>query len=119
MIQCNTLNMELFNSKLDMFKLGIKNGTKVTLNLEWNVIGDSKDGTGFWQKLLLTDTQVSSLRKPSSTNAKLSKSQFSKIMQSVRILDELLVGIPQVIFHKEVEVSEKAAPELDEIPAKY
>lgn len=40
-------------------------------------------------------------------------------MQSVRILDELLVGIPQVIFHKEVEVSEKAAPELDEIPTKY
>ena len=111
MIQCNTLNMELFNSKLDKFKLGIKNGTKVTLNLEWNVIGDSKDGTGFWHKLLLTDTQVSSLRKPLSTNAKLSKSQFSKIMQSVRI--------PQVIFHKEVEVSEKAAPELDEIPAKY
>ena len=47
------------------FKLmsGMKNGTKVTLNVSPNVIGDSNDETNFLHKLLLTDTQVPRLRK--------------------------------------------------------
>ena len=53
------------NSQLNNIKSGIKDSTKVTLNLSSNVIGDSNDGTNFPHKLLLIDTQtqVSRLRK--------------------------------------------------------
>ena len=53
--------MKLSNSQLDKSKLGIKNDTKVTLKLSSNVVGDSKDENNFPIKLLLTNTQVSSL----------------------------------------------------------
>ena len=39
MTQYNTLNVKLSNSQLN--KLGIKNGTEVTLNIPSNVIGNS------------------------------------------------------------------------------
>ena len=40
-------------------------GTEVTLNLSSNVTGDSNEKTNFLHKLLLTDTQLSKLRKAS------------------------------------------------------
>ena len=50
------------------------------------MIGSSNDKTNFPHKLLLTDTQVSKIRKAfpngSSTNIKFSKTQLSKMMQS-------------------------------------
>ena len=60
------------------------------------MIGDNE--TNFPHKLLLTDRQVSNLRKAfansSSTNIKLSKTQLSKMIQSGgfsgRLLDPLL-----------------------------
>ena len=65
------------NSQLNKLKSGIKNGTEVTLNLSSNVIGDSNDAINFPQRLLLTDTQVSRLRKAfangSSANIKFLK----------------------------------------------
>ena len=85
MTQYNTLNVKLSNSQLNKLKSGIKNGTEVTLNLLSNLIGNSNDETNFLHKLLLTDTQVSKIRKAfangSSANIKFSKSQLSK-MQS-------------------------------------
>ena len=42
---------------------GIKNGTKVTLNLSSNAIGNSNDETNFLHSLLLNNTQVSRLLK--------------------------------------------------------
>ena len=83
MTQYNTLNVKLSNSQLD--KLGIKNGTEVTLNISSNVIGGSNSETNFPLKLLLTGTQVSRICKTfvndSSGNIKLSKSQLSKMIQ--------------------------------------
>ena len=55
--------MQLFNSQLKL-KSGIKIGTEVTLNLSSHLIGISNDETDFPHKLLLTDTQVSKVRKP-------------------------------------------------------
>ena len=50
------------------------------------MIGSSNDESNFPQKLLLTDTQVSKIRKnfanDSSVNMKFSKTQLSKMMQS-------------------------------------
>ena len=40
-----------------------KIGTEVTLNLSSNLIRSSNDETNFPHKLLLTDTQVSKIRK--------------------------------------------------------
>ena len=80
MTQYNTLNVKLSNSQFNKLKSGIKNGTEVTLKISSNVAGDSNDGNNFPHKLLLTNTQVSKLRKAfannSSANIKSSKTQL-------------------------------------------
>ena len=63
MTQYNTLNVKLSNSELNKLKSGIKNGTDITLKITPNVVGDSNDENNFSHKLLLTNTQVSKLRK--------------------------------------------------------
>ena len=79
MAQYSTLNIKLSNLQLNKLKSGIKNGTEVTLKLSSNVIGNSNDETNFPHILLLTNTQVSRLRKAFannlSANIKLSKTQ--------------------------------------------
>ena len=84
MTQYNKLNVKLFNSQLKKLKSAIKNRTEVTLNLSSNLIGNSNDETNFLHKLLLTDTQVSKIRKAfangSSANKKFSKNQLSEIV---------------------------------------
>ena len=63
MTQYSTLAVKLSNSQLNDLKPAIRNGTKVTLNLSLNVVGDSNDETNYPLKLLLTNTQVSKLHK--------------------------------------------------------
>ena len=63
MTQYNRLNVKLSNSQLNKLKSAIKNGTEVTLNLSSNLIVNSNDETNFPNKLLLTDTKVSKIRK--------------------------------------------------------
>ena len=64
MSQYNTLNVKLSNSQLNKLKSAIKNGTEVILNLFFsNLIGNFNGETNFEHKLLLTDTQVSKIRK--------------------------------------------------------
>ena len=63
MIQYNNLNVKLSNSQTSKLKSAIKNGTKVTLNLLSNIVGDSNDENNFPHKLLLTNKQVSKLCK--------------------------------------------------------
>ena len=86
MTQYNTLNVKLSNLQLNKLKSGIKNNTEVTLKISSNVVGDSDDENSFPHKLLLTNTQVSKLRKAFSNNfsanVKLSKTQVHKIRQS-------------------------------------
>ena len=94
MTQCNTLNVKLSNLQLNKLKLGIKNSTEVTLKISSNVVGDSINENNFPHKLVLTNTQVSQLRKAfangSSANIKLSKTQMHKIGQSGGFLGRLL-----------------------------
>ena len=94
MTQYNTLNVELSNSQLNKLKSAIKNGTRVTLDLSSNIIGDSNDENNFPHQLFLSNTQVSRLRKAfannSSANVKLSKTQLHKIGQSGGFLGRLL-----------------------------
>ena len=106
MTQYNTLNVKLSNSKLNKLKSEIKNGTKVTLNLSSNIVGDSKDENHFPHKLLLCHAQVLKLRKTfanhSSTYIKLSKTHLHKIVQSGRFLGRLLgpllkTGLPLIV----------------------
>ena len=58
------------------------------------MIGDSNDKTNFPHELLLTNRQVSSIRKPflnnSSVDIKFSKTQLSKMIQSGGFLGKLL-----------------------------
>ena len=63
MTQYKTLIVKLSDSQLNKLKSGIKNGTEVSLNLSSNLIGNSNDETKFPHKLLLTDTQVSKIRR--------------------------------------------------------
>ena len=58
MVQYNTLNVKLSNSQLTKLKLGIKNGTEITLKISSNVMGDSNDENNFPHNMFLTNTQV-------------------------------------------------------------
>ena len=103
MTQYNSLNVKLSNSQLNKFKSAIKNKAEVTLRLSSNMIGDNE--ANFPYQLLLTNTQVSNLRKAfannSSANIKLSKTQLSKMIQSGGFLGRLLgpllkTGLPLI-----------------------
>ena len=103
MAQCNSLNVKLSNSQLNKFKSAIKNETEVVLRVSSNMIGD--DETNFPHKLLLTNKQVSNLRKAFanhlSADIKLSKTQLSKMIQSGGFLCKLLgpllkAGLPLI-----------------------
>ena len=63
MTQYNTLNVKLSNSQLNKLKFAIKNRTEATLNLSSNLIGISNDEINFPHKSILTDRQVSKIRK--------------------------------------------------------
>ena len=86
MTQYNTLNVKLSNSQLSKLKLGIRNSTEGTLKTSSNVVGDSNDENNFPHKFVLTNTQVSKLRKAlvnnSSADIKISRVQLHKIGQS-------------------------------------
>ena len=103
MTQYNSLNVKLSNSQLNKFKSAIKNENEVVLRLSSNMIGDNENN--FPHKLLLTNRQVSNLRKAFSNNSsadiKLSKTQLSKMIQSGGFLGRLLgpllnTGLPLI-----------------------
>ena len=75
-------------------KSGIKDGTKVTLNLSSNLIGNYNNETNFPHELSLTNKQVSKIRKAfanhSSANIKFSKIQLSKMISSGSSIIELI-----------------------------
>ena len=83
MTQYNTLNVKLSNSQLNKWISGIK---KIVLKVSSIVVGNSNDENNFLHKFLLTNTQVSRLRKAfansSSANIKLWKTQLHRIWQS-------------------------------------
>ena len=91
MTQYNSLNLKPSNSQYDKIKSAIKNESQVVLRLPSNMIGN--DETNFLDKLLLTNRQVSNLRKAfsnySSTDIKSSKTQISKMIQSGGFLGRL------------------------------
>ena len=93
MTQYNSLNVKLSNSQLNKLKSAIKIETEVVLRLSPNMIGDSNDEANFPHELLLTDRQISSIRKAFSNNSsadiKFSKTQLSKRIQSRGVLGKL------------------------------
>ena len=93
MTQYHSLNVKLSNSHLNNLKSPIKNQTEVFLRLSSYMIGNNE--TNFSHKLLLINRQVANLRKVFanyfSTDIKLSKTQFSNIIQSKNFLLDFLV----------------------------
>ena len=67
MTQYNSLNVELSNSQLNKLKSAIKSETEVVLRLTSNMIGNNE--TNFPHKSLLTDRQVSNIRKSFANNS--------------------------------------------------
>ena len=94
MTQYNKINIKQSTSQLNKLKSAIKNETEVIIRISPNMIGDSNDETNFPHELLLTDRQVSTIRKVfsnnSSVNIKSSKTQSSKMIQSGGFLGKLL-----------------------------
>ena len=94
MIQYNSLNVKLSNSKFNKLKSARRNETDVVLRLSSNMIDNSDDITNFPRELLLTNREVANLRKTfaknTSTDIILSKTQLSKMMQSGGFLGRLL-----------------------------
>ena len=105
MTQYNRVNVKLSTSQLNKLKSAITNENEVVIRLSPNMIGDSNDQTNFPHELLLTDRQVSSIRKAfannSSVDIKFSKAQLSKMIQSGGFLGKLLspllkTGLPLI-----------------------
>ena len=103
MIQYKSLNVKLSNSQLNKFKSAIKNENEVVLRLSSNMTGDNE--TAFPHKFLLTNREVSNLRKAFanrlSADIKLSKTQLSKMIQSGGFLGRFLgpllkIGLPLI-----------------------
>ena len=67
MTQYNSLNVKLSNSQLNKLKSAIKNESEVVLRLSSNMIVNNE--TNFPHKLVLTDRQISSLRKSFASNS--------------------------------------------------
>ena len=92
MTQYNSLNVQLSNSQLNELKSATKNETGVVLRLSSNMIGNNE--TNCPHELLLTNRQVSSLRKSfvnnSWTDIKLSRTHLSKMIQSGGFISRLL-----------------------------
>ena len=105
MTQYNRVNVKLSRPQLNKLKAAIKNKNDVVIRLSPNMIVDSNDKTNFPHELLLTDRQVSSIRRAfannSSINIKFSKTQLSKMIQSGGFLGKLLgpllkTGLPLI-----------------------
>ena len=94
MTQYSSVNVKLSNSQLNKLKSAIKNENDVVIRLSPNMIGGSNDKANFPHELLLTDRQVSIIRKAFSNNSsvdiKFSKTQLSKMIQSGGFLGKLL-----------------------------
>ena len=94
MTQYNRLNTKLLNSQLNKLKSAMKNENDVLIRLSPNIIGDSNDKATFPHELLLTDRQISSIRKAFSDNSAVdiifSKTQLSKMIQLGGFLGKLL-----------------------------
>ena len=92
MTQYNSLNVKLPNLQLNKLKSAIKIETEVVLRLSSNAVSDNE--TNFPDKLLLTNRQVTNLRKAFanylSSDIKLSETQLSKMIQSGELLGRLL-----------------------------
>ena len=69
MTQYSTLNMKLSNLQLNKLRIGIENGTEVTLKNASIIVGDSNDDNNFSYKLLLTNGQVSKLHEAFANNS--------------------------------------------------
>ena len=93
MTQYNSLNVRLSNSQLNKLNSATKNKSEVVLRLSSNMIGDNE--TNFPHKLLLTDWQISSLRKYfanySSADIKLSKTNYQRWFNQEDFLVDYLV----------------------------
>ena len=63
MTQYNSLNVKLSKSQLHKLKLSIKNETDVVLRTSSNMVSNSNDNTNFPHELLLTNRQVTNIRK--------------------------------------------------------
>ena len=87
MTRYNTLSMKLSNFE-------IRNGAEVTLKISSSVVVDSNNENYILHRNLLTNTQVSKLRKAfangSVTNTKLSTTHLHKIVESGGFVGRLL-----------------------------
>ena len=83
MTQYNSLNVKLSNSQLNKLKSAIKNESEVVLKLSLNMTGNNE--TNFPHELLLTQRQVSNIRRTFANNSSIdinfSKTQWSKMIQ--------------------------------------
>ena len=90
MVEYNKANIKLLDSKLNKLKTAVKIQTGVTLRMNIKI----SNGNNLPHELSLTKRQTTELRNViesnMSTDIKLSKTQISKIIQSVRLLGSIL-----------------------------
>ena len=116
MTQYNSLNVKLSNSQLNKVKSSIKNETDLVLRISSNMVSNSNDNTNFPHELLLTNRQVSNIRKTfanhSSINIKLSKTQLSKMIKSGGLLGNLLGKLAGPLMKVAMPLAKNVLPPL-------
>ena len=90
MVEYNTVNAKISNSRLNRLKSAVKNKQGTTLRMNARLF----NGNNLPHELLLTTRQTTKLRNAiennMSTDIKLSKAQISKIIQSGGFLGKIL-----------------------------
>ena len=90
MVEYNTVNVKLSNSRLNKLKSAVKNKQRTTLTMNARMF----NGNNLPHELLLTTRQTTKLRNAIENNLqtdiKLSKAQISKIIQSGGFLGKIL-----------------------------
>ena len=116
MTQYNSLNVKLSNLQLNKLKSAIKNESDVVLRISSSMVGNSNENTNFPHELLLTDRQVSNIRKAFSNNlsrdVKFSKTQVLKMMQSGGFLGNLLSKLAGPLMKIAMPLAKNVLPQL-------
>ena len=99
MVEHNTVNAKLSNSKLNNLKSAVKNNEGTTLKISAKMFNLDN----LLNELLLTTRQTTKLRNANENNMssdiKLSKAQISKIIQSRGFLGKLLGSLLKMDYY--------------------
>ena len=112
MVEYNTVNAKLSDSKLNKLKIAVKNRQGTTLRMNAKMVS----ANNLPHELLLTTRKTTNLRNTNennmSTDIEMSKAQISKIIQSGGFLRSLLSKLADPLMNAAVPFANKVLAPL-------